>query len=146
MLIKLIREPAVESGAILGRVFVDGSFFAHSLENNLYKFPAGSYDLTGKYSPTFKKNKVYIDVPNRSNIMFHGGNSVDSTKGCVIIAANRDGERVSGDKSDELFNIVDCAGRNGEAVGLVVRNDYKKYIVFACVLGALGALFYLTKG
>lgn len=145
MKVELIREKPTQSGAILSRVFVDGSFFGHGLENNLYKIPAGRFDLYGKYSPTFKKNKVYIEVPGRSNIMFHGGNTQDQVKGCVIIAANRDGESVSGDLSQKLYDIVDAAGRSGQPVGLVVKNPNTTLFVVLGVLGAAGLLYYLTK-
>lgn len=135
MKVELIRDTPKESGALTSRVYIDGSFFGYGLENNFYKFPNGNYNLYGKYSPSFKKNKIYIDVPNRENIMFHGGNSIDDTKGCVIVASKQNGEKVSGDLSQKLFDVIDAAGRNGEAVGLIVRNDYKRLFL---VLGALG--------
>lgn len=145
MKVELIREKPTQSGAILSRIFVDGSFFGHGLENNLYKIPAGRFDLYGKYSPTFKKNKVYIEVPGRSNIMFHGGNTHDQVKGCVIIASNRDGESVSGDLSQKLYDVVDAAGRSGQPVGLVVKNSITTLFVVMGLLGAAGILYYLTK-
>jgi hypothetical protein len=143
--VELIREKPKQSGAILSRVFVDGSFFGHGLENNLYKIPAGHFDLYGKYSPSLKANKVYIDVPGRSNIMFHGGNTHEQTKGCVIVAANRSGETVSGDLSQKLYDIVDAAGRSGEPVGLVVKNSNTTLFVVLGLLGATGLFYYLTK-
>jgi hypothetical protein len=145
MKVELVREKPTESGAILSRVFVDGSFFGNGLENNLYKIPAGRFDLYGKYSPTFKKNKVYIDVPGRSNIMFHGGNTAGETKGCIIIAANRDGENVSGDLSQKLYDIVDAAGRSGQPVGLVVKNHNTTLFVVLGILGAAGLLYFTLK-
>jgi hypothetical protein len=143
--VELIREKPTQSGAILSRVFVDGSFFGHGLENNLYKIPAGRFDLYGKYSPNFKKNKVYIDVPGRSNIMFHGGNTAGETKGCIIVASNRTGESVSGDLSQKLYDIVDAAGRSGEPVGLVVKNSNTTLFVVLGLLGVTGLFYYLTK-
>ena len=145
MKVELVRERPTQSGAILSRVFVDGSFFGHGLENNLYKIPAGRFDLYGKYSPTFKKNKVYVEVPGRSNIMFHGGNAAADTKGCIIVAANRDGENVSGDLSQKLYDIVDAAGRSGEPVGLVVKNSNTTLFVVMGILGAAGLLYFTLK-
>ena len=145
MKVELVREKPTQSGAILSRVFVDGSFFGHGLENNLYKIPAGRFDLYGKYSPTFKKNKVYVEVPGRSNIMFHGGNAAADTKGCIIVAANRTGESVSGDLSQKLYDIVDAAGRSGEPVGLVVKNSNTTLFVVMGILGAAGLLYFTLK-
>jgi hypothetical protein len=143
--VELVREKPTQSGAILSRVFVDGSFFGYGLENNLYKIPSGRFDLYGKYSPSLKANKVYIAVPGRSNIMFHGGNTHEQTKGCVIVAANRSGETVSGDLSQKLYDIIDAAGRAGEPVGLIVKNSNTTLFVVIGVLGAAGLLYYLIK-
>jgi hypothetical protein len=145
MKVELIRDTPKESGALTSRVYVDGSFFGYGLENNFYKFPNGSYNLIGKYSPTFKKNKIYIDVPNRENIMFHGGNSIDDTKGCVIIAAQQNGDNVSGDLSQKFFDVIDAAGRNGEAVGLIVRNSYKRMFLILGALGIVGIYLSLKR-
>lgn len=145
MKIELVRDTPKVSGALTGRVYVDGSLFGYSLENNFYKFPNGNYDLVGKYSPSFKKNKVYISVPDRTNIMFHGGNTLEDVKGCVIVAQERDGETVKGDLSQKLFDVVDAAGRSGDSVGLVVRSDYKKILIVLGVVGALGAYWYFSK-
>jgi hypothetical protein len=146
MRVELVRDTPKQSGAITSKIYVDGSFFGYGLENNLYKIPTGYYSMYGKLSPTFKKNKVYIDVPGRSNIMWHGGNSHDQTKGCIIVAANRDGEKVSGDLSDKLFDVVDAAGRAGEGVGLVVKNASTKIYILLGIAGAVGLYFYLKKG
>lgn len=145
MKVELIRDTPKESGALTSRVYVNGSFFGYGLENNFYKFPNGSYNLIGKYSPTFKKNKIYIDVPNRENIMFHGGNSIDDTKGCVILAAQQNGDNVSGDLSQKFFEVIDAAGRNGEAVGLIVRNSYKRMFLILGALGIVGIYLSLKR-
>lgn len=145
MRVELLREKQTESGAVRGRVLVDGVFFGYSLENAAYMFPNGNYDLYGKKSPKFNANKVYIDVPGRSNIMFHGGNTINDTTGCVLVAAERDGETIKGDQSGYLFDVVDGAGANGEPVGLIVKNDNRKLFIALGLLGALGAYFFLKK-
>lgn len=144
MIIKVVRDRGVKKdGAVTGRVFVDNVFFGYSLENDDYKIPLGNYDIMLKNSPTFKKNKVYISVPNRTNILFHGGNTVNDTKGCIIVAAERDGNNVKGDQSDFLFDVVDGAVRNGEAVGVYVRNNNDLIYAAICFLGLM--IFNLTK-
>lgn len=145
MRVELLREKPTESGAVRGRVLVDGVFFGYSLENAAYMFPNGNYDLYGKKSPKFNANKVYIDVPGRSNIMFHGGNNISQTTGCVLVAAERAGETIKGDQSGYLFDVVDAAGANGEPVGLIVKNDNRKLFIALGLLGALGAYFFLKK-
>ena len=142
MLLELKRELPKKSGAVPSRLYVDGVFFGYGLENKAYIFPDGQYNLWARTSPSFGKNKVYIDVPGRTNIMFHGGNTTENTKGCVLVAANRDGETIKGDLSDKLFTTVDAAGRGGEPVGLVATTPAKRYIAIGLVV-ALGAGAYL---
>lgn len=142
MLLELKRELPKKSGAVLSRLYVDGVFFGYGLENKAYIFPDGKYNLWARTSPSFGKNKVYIDVPGRTNIMFHGGNTTENTKGCVLVAANRDGDTIKGDLSDKLFNTVDAAGRGGEPVGLVATTPAKRYIAIGVLL-TLGAGAYL---
>ena len=142
MLLELKRELPKKSGAVLSRLYVDGVLFGYGLENKAYIFPDGQYNLWARTSPSFGKNKVYIDVPGRTNIMFHGGNTTENTKGCVLVAANRDGETIKGDLSDKLFTTVDAAGRGGEPVGLVATTPAKRYIAIGLVV-ALGAGAYL---
>lgn len=142
MLLELKRELPKKSGAVPSRLYVNGVFFGYGLENRGYMFPDGKYNLWARTSPSFGKNKVYIDVPGRTNIMFHGGNTTENTKGCVLVAANRDGETIKGDLSDKLFTTVDAAGRGGEPVGLVVTTPAKRYIAIGLVV-ALGAGAYL---
>lgn len=143
MKVELVRDTPKESGAITSKVYIDGSFFGYGLENNLYKIPTGSYSMYGKYSPSFKANKVYIDVPGRSNIMWHGGNTHDQTKGCIMVASNRYGETISGDLSNKLFDVVDAAGRAGEGVGLVVKDSNTKLYWLLGIAGAIGIYFFL---
>jgi hypothetical protein len=77
--------------------------------------------------------------------MFHGGNSIDDTKGCVIIAAQQNGDNVSGDLSQKFFDVIDAAGRNGEAVGLIVRNSYKRMFLILGALGIVGIYLSLKR-
>lgn len=142
MRVELVREKANANGAVRGRVFVDGVFFGYSLENAAYMFPNGTYNLYGKKSPKFNANKVYIEVPGRSNIMFHGGNTINDTTGCVLVAAERSGDTIKGDQSGYLFDVVDGAGSEGEPVGLIVRNDNTKLFIALGLLGAGAAYFF----
>lgn len=145
MLLELKRELPKKSGAVLSRLYVDGVFFGYGLENKAHIFPDGQYNLWARTSPSFGKNKVYIDVPGRTNIMFHGGNTTENTKGCVLVAANRDGETIKGDLSDKLFTTVDAAGRGGEPVGLVATTPAKRYIAIGVLLALGAGAYLLTK-
>lgn len=47
--------------------------------------PSGSYDVV-KYSGTRHKDAFYVkDVPGRSDILIHEGNTLKDTAGCILV-------------------------------------------------------------
>lgn len=127
------REKATPAGNVPGRLYVDGRFFAYTLENNALKIPAGTFFAYDRFSPTNAAYKVHIDVPGRQYIMFHGGNDalVDSI-GCVLVARNRiNPDYIQGNASNELYAIVKPKFEAGETVTVTVKNPIKWPLVFA---------------
>lgn len=47
--------------------------------------PKGEYICRMKISPNFGTTYEILDVPNRSDILFHKGNTVGETKGCILL-------------------------------------------------------------
>jgi len=47
--------------------------------------PSGQYSCVRYKSPTFGETFMVEDVPNRSAILFHAGNTRNDTAGCIII-------------------------------------------------------------
>lgn len=121
MIIQVKREKEI-NGAIPSRVYLDNSFFAYGLENADYLIPAGKYDVTGKRSEKFGTNKLYLTVPGRSGIMFHGGNTRDDFRGCIGVASTRSGDAIAGDLSSELYDRVNGAANAGEGVAAIISN------------------------
>lgn len=141
MLVKVVRESPI-GDALPSKIYIDGVFFGYGLENDLYKIPNGVYSAYAQTSPKFGTNKVYIDVPERTAIMFHGGNYYEQSKGCILVGRNRDGETISGDLSDELFNVVDAAYRNGEQIAVKVCDN--NIFAAALILAGVAAIMYLV--
>ena len=57
--------------------------------------PKGTYTCIQVISPTFGKTYQVVDVPNRDNILFHCGNFLFNTHGCIFLClslTNRLGE------------------------------------------------------
>lgn len=83
----------------LGRMFdpdQDTPFRWHTLENpfcdnqrSVSCIPAGSYWCEPYNSPTFGHTWIVLNVPNRSYILFHAGNYVEHTQGCIILGMSR---------------------------------------------------------
>lgn len=143
MIIQVKRETSIQD-AVPSKIYLDGAFFAHGLENKNYMIPAGRYSVTGKRSEKFGANKIYLNVQDRSGIMFHGGNTTEDTRGCILVGANRNGATISGDKSNELFKEVNNAANAGEGVVCVVSNAFNWPIVLT-VAGVVGLVFLATR-
>jgi len=47
--------------------------------------PAQTYAIQSHYSPKFHDTWMVVDVPGRLHILFHAGNTVDHTAGCIIL-------------------------------------------------------------
>ena len=140
MLVKVVRECAIGE-AVPSKIYIDGEFVCYGLENDSYKIPVGSYSCYCMESPKFGTNKVYLNVPGRSGIMFHGGNSSYQTKGCILTGKNRDGDEISGDCSDEFFNKVYDAYKRGEGVTVLVLESCG---LMPLLIAAGAALLFVT--
>ena len=89
--IKIIRVEKSEAG-VFGVLIVDGEVFCATLEPQdldnrvgVSCIPAGTYTCMPIDSPHFGKTFEIMDVPDRTSILFHGGNLASDTKGCVLL-------------------------------------------------------------
>lgn len=57
---------------------------------NTSSIPTGSYLGEIRYSKKFKNKRLFVNsVPKRSGILFHEGNSIEDTKGCILLGLLR---------------------------------------------------------
>lgn len=138
------REKTTPAGNVPGRLFMDGQFFAYTMENAAKMIPAGTFPIYWRFSPKLLANKIAIDVPGRQYIMFHGGNvATKDSEGCVLTAARKlSGDYIQGDASTELYNTVRPAMDAGEAVTVTVKNPTNWPLVFAV---AAASYFIITR-
>ena len=54
-------------------------------ERNVSCIPKGVYTVRPHKSPTFGDTLIVDDVPNRSHILFHAGNTAADTRGCILV-------------------------------------------------------------
>lgn len=89
--VELIRVEQTEE-ATIGVLVVDGESICWTLEEpwrqnkqNVSCIPIGRYPLVLEYSPS-KRQKLWTikDVPDRSYVRIHRGNTVDDTEGCPL--------------------------------------------------------------
>lgn len=145
MKLDIVRDDVVEStGAIPGRLYVDGDFFGYTLERSGVEIAPGNYSLYTRFSPKFASNKLAIEVPGRQYLMFHGGNHPEDSAGCVIISRQRvDDSTVYGDLSTELYNLVKDSADSGNAT-VNIRGKINYKILGAAVFIA-AALLFITR-
>ncbi len=70
--------------------------------------PAGTYPLRITYSPRFKTHlPLIMNVPERSGIRIHAGNTPMDTSGCILVG-ERDGNTLIGSRHtlQELLKIL----------------------------------------
>lgn len=95
-------------------------------ECNISSIPAQQYQCIRIHSPQFGETFEIVDVPNRSHVLFHAGNVVKHTKGCVILAqyfGKLHGDRAvlnSGNTFKEFMEIM----KNVDMFNLTIKESY----------------------
>jgi hypothetical protein len=60
-------------------------------QQNVSCIPAGRYRCRKLRSPKFGSTYEICDVPGRTHVLFHAGNTIEDTAGCILV-----GEEFSG--------------------------------------------------
>lgn len=88
---ELIRVEQGEEGTF-GVLKLNGEAYCVTLEppqrgnmQNISCIPTGTYRCKRIMSPRFGETYEVLNVPGRTNILFHSGNVVDDTSGCVLL-------------------------------------------------------------
>lgn len=80
----VLRFGAVAFALTLERPWMDNL-------RNLSCIPPGHYKCQRVRSPKFGNTFEVQDVPGRTHVLFHSGNTIDDTRGCILV-----GEEFSG--------------------------------------------------
>lgn len=92
-IVELIRlEESVQYGTF-GVLKIDKEVFCVTLEppdrenqRNRSSIPAQQYLCWNRISPSYGETFEVKDVPDRNHVLFHPGNRVHNTEGCIILA------------------------------------------------------------
>jgi len=112
--INLIRLESNDSG-VFGKVTLDwdGSEFV-SLERMAVEIPSGTYKLSWHVSQHLNGATVpmLVDVPNRSYILIHWGNTQTCSDGCILVGSQRDGDAIDSTQlaCKTLFALIGTIG------------------------------------
>lgn len=118
--VELLRLEESPQGTI-GLIKIDKEVFCFSLEppdrlneKSRSSIPAKQYTCHPFESQKFGKTFEVTDVPGRSAILFHAGNTVNHTEGCILV-----GESVGKLKGDRaVLNSGTTFKRFAEAIGV----------------------------
>ena len=114
---------------IIGRLYVNGVFFCNTLENpdrglrsymtesqikalkiaNHTAIADGQYKVVLRQSPRFKRIlPLILNVKGFSGVLFHAGNTVNDTAGCILVGKNDKKGWLSESKITEqnLVNLI----------------------------------------
>ena len=128
----IIRDTFTEKST-LGRLFVNGEEFCDTLElpyrdnqRSISCIPAGEYKVRLRLArESATRNYLHLlvqDVPNRTYILFHRGNTAKDTRGCILggLGSQPDFVQNSTLAMDLLMKeIINLGGVN---INLIIKN------------------------
>jgi hypothetical protein len=95
----LLKRVALKDTYTIGKLYVDGVFFCHTLEDTVRPdgikvygetaIPDGIYKVIITMSARFKRKlPLLLDVPMFEGIRIHPGNTAVDTHGCILVGEN----------------------------------------------------------
>jgi len=91
--IEIVRLEEDAMWGTFGILKIHKSVFCVTLEppdreniRNLSSIPAQQYDCHRYQSPKYGETFKVMNVPGRDHVLFHAGNELKHTKGCIIMA------------------------------------------------------------
>ena len=132
-----------KAGVTIGKLFIDGVFACHSLEDEIREIegqpveswkvhsktaiPAGTYSVTLEMSGRFGPDTLTInDVPGFKYIRMHAGNTAKDTEGCPLLGMQATEFSLIGGTSRPAVALVKSevkkAIERGEGVTIQVNN------------------------
>lgn len=141
MLVEVERDGGT-GNAITSVVYVDGKKFSYGLEKKSSAIPDGTFTGYLQKSPKFQRKLLYIKVPNRTGILFHGGNTIAHTEGCVLVGSKRDGNTISGNMADALAAKAAEAIARGENIAVSVK---RKSSIFFFAIAGIAAGYFIVR-
>lgn len=92
-MLTLVRDIRTEN-AILGRLYLNGTFICYTLENAAKAVPCGRFLVQNSRSPKFKRELPLVynvtSVKTNRGIRIHRGNTSKESQGCILVGMGRD--------------------------------------------------------
>ena len=130
--VRLIRTEESSQGTF-GVLIICSQSFCVTLEpsdwlneENVSSIPTQQYQCMKIHSPRFGETFELVDVPNRNHVLFHAGNVLKHTSGCILLAQyfgkirDKRAVRNSGKTFKEFMEIM----KNIDVFNLTIKEDY----------------------
>jgi len=128
----IIRDTFTDKSTI-GKLFINGESFCDTLENpwldnqrNISCIPEGQYKVRlrlARESATRDYLHLLVqDVPNRSYILFHRGNTAKDTSGCILVGNGREQDIVENSRLAMDLVIKEILNLGGININLIIKN------------------------
>lgn len=85
--------------------------------------PEGTYNIVPHKSPKFGHCLLVKDVPDRSNILIHAGNTTKDTKGCLLPGELASDKESVGSSRDKLTAIMRHIPKTGAKMIILDIDD-----------------------
>ena len=128
----IIRETFTDVSTI-GNLYLDGEWLCDTLENpylnnqrNISCIPEGQYKVrlrTARESAT--KDYLHLlvqEVPDRSLILFHSGNTAKDTRGCVLVGIGTEQDFVKNSRLAMDLLMKEIINLGGTNINLIIKN------------------------
>lgn len=135
MKLELKRDTFTEKTTI-GKLYLDGLEFAHTLEDTDRKLEdggvkvfgktcvsRGTYEVTIDWSKKFNKLMPHIlNVPQFEGIRIHAGNYDKDTEGCILVGSTRGNDFIGDSRItfESLFKELEVAIMDGEKIEIII--------------------------
>ena len=129
----LIIRDTFSDKSTIGKLFINGELFCDTLENpyinnerSISCIPAGQYKVRLRL-PRESATRDYLhllvqDVPDRSYILFHRGNTAKDTRGCILVGNGRKQDIVENSRLAMDLVIKEILNLGGENINLIIKN------------------------
>jgi hypothetical protein len=130
----LIIRDTFSDKSTIGKLFIQGEMFCDTLENpwknnvrNISCIPEGEYKVRLRL-PRESATRDYLhllvqDVPDRSYILFHIGNTAKDTSGCILVGNGRKQDVVENSRLAMDLIVKEILNLGGENINLIIKNN-----------------------
>ena len=128
----LIRDTFTDQST-LGKLYLNGEYMCDTLENpwlnnqrNISCIPDGRYDVRIRLArESATRDYIHLlvqEVPERSYILFHIGNTAKDTQGCILVGIKRQQDFVSNSRLAMDLLMKEIIHLGGEKIHLIIKN------------------------